>query len=271
MVRTPIIYPGGKTLLLPYIRPLTPPHSLALDLFGGGGAWILDGTHERGVYNDINSNAVNFFRVLRDAEKSKLLAESLRCTPFSREEYFSCDASWQDSSLDEVERARRWFVVINMGFTHEEDCHSFRVSARMSIASSVRNHVDRLGEVHERLRDVVIEHLDFRDALKIYGRGKDTLIFADPPYITQKKDSLKYARSFTMQDHIDLLHALSETDAQVILCGYESEVYFDLLRPPLWSLVQKVRIAQVGNSDYNTRETRTEHIWVKKYERGLWS
>lgn len=263
MVSTCIIYPGGKTLLLPVIRKLVPPHKLCLDLFGGGGAFILDDIHEIGVYNDKNSNAVNFFRVLRDEELANSLIERLRHTPYSREEYFLCDAAWGDTD-DPVERARQWFVLINLGFTHEEDCHSFRVAAGTNVAKSVRNHVDDLPLVVDKLRNITIENLDFRKAMQIYGHGKDTLIFADPPYITpMDRQSLRYKNVMNPRDHYELLMLLKRTDANVILCGYESEMYMDMLRPPDWRLKIHERVAQVGNSDYDEREVRREHIWVK--------
>ena len=266
---TPLIYPGGKTMLLPHIRPLVPPHNRCLDLFGGGGAFILDDTHTEGVYNDLNGEACNFFRVLRNPETSGVLQRLLQFTPYSREEYFACDQSWETCD-DPVERARQWFVVINMGFTHQEDCHSFRVGVSNGVARALRNHVDRLPLVAEKFREITIECLDWRDALRIYGWGVDTLVFADPPYLTTKEQSLRYEHTMEYSDHFDLLVALDQTDAMVILCGYESSLYMDYLKAPKWQLVKKVRIAQVGNSDYKQRETRTEHIWVKKSLGGLW-
>lgn len=266
---TPLIYPGGKTLLLPHLRPLVPPHIRCVDLFGGGGAFILWDEHEEGVYNDLNSEAVNFFRTLRDAEKRERLIESLRATPYSREEYFDCDSTWR-SIDDPVERARQWFVVINMGFTHEEDCHSFRVAIPDGAPRAFKNHVDRLPIIAEKLRGITIECLDWSDALSIYGWGRDTLVFADPPYLNVKENSTGYAHTMSADDHFCLLVALDATDAMVILCGYESRMYTEFLKPPKWQLVKKVRIAKVGNSSYKERETRTEHIWVKKSLGGLW-
>jgi DNA adenine methylase len=270
LVSTPLIYPGGKTLLLPEIRKVTPAHKFAIDLFAGSGAWILDGTHEEGIYNDINSEAVNFMRVCQDQVLYEVLLRKLESTPYSRSEYFRCDTTWE-TEVDPVERARRWFVVINLGFTHEEDCHSFRVGTfGNKVAGALRRHVDDLPKVHERLRDIVIEELDWRRCLAIYAKSADTLVFADPPYITTSSDPVGYRKPFTIKDHFDLLVALTNTPSQVILCGYESEMYLDMLRPPVWQLVKKVRLAQVGNSDYSSRDVRVEHIWVKKPLGGLW-
>lgn len=269
MVQTPVIYPGGKSLLLPEIRKIVPPHKLCLDLFGGGGAFILDDSHEVGVYNDINSNAVHFFRTLRDPDLGRSLREKIQLTPFSREEFQSCVESWRKVT-DPVERAYSWYIVINLGFTHEEDCDSFRVGKGNNNARAFKNHGDRLEEVITKLRNVVIENLDFRRALSIYGRGRDTLIFADPPYITPiGRHAVGYENEFKVSDHIDLLNELSSTDADVILCGYDSPLYHSMLDPKVWNLKIVTRMAQVGNSDYTSRDTRKEHIWTKIKQKGL--
>ena len=268
LVQTPVIYPGGKTLLLPEIRKLVPPHKVCLDLFGGGGAFILDDSHEVGIYNDINEHAVNFFRVLRGADSDRLI-DLIRKTPYSRKEYEDCVKNWRDLG-DPVEKAWAWYVIINLGFTHEESCTSFRVGKGNNIASAFANHGDRLPEVTAKLRKVLIENLDFRHAMSLYGSGKDTLIFADPPYITpEERDAVGYAHHFSTKDHIDLINMLTDTDADVILCGYDSFLYHSMLNKKVWNLKIVTRSAQVGNSDYNKRDVRKEHIWTKIKQRGL--
>lgn len=254
-------------MLLPTLRQFVPSHRFCLDLFGGGGAFILDDSHEEACYNDINGEACNFFRVCRDKIYFELLLSKLRSTPYSREEYFECDRKWE-SEQDPVERARRWFVVVNMGFTHQSDCHSFKTGFSRD-ARALRNHVEDLPEIHEKLRNITIENLDFRRALKVYDRDTpECLIFADPPYLGSKSEM--YQHEFTIRDHMDLLSWLNQTRSQVILCGYDSELYHSSLLPPKWVLVKKVRVAQVGNSSYSERENRVEHIWVKKSLGGMW-
>ena len=57
---------GGKGKLAPKIVPLLPKHHSYIELFGGGGAVLLEkGPSEFEVYNDLNGDLVNFFRILR--------------------------------------------------------------------------------------------------------------------------------------------------------------------------------------------------------------
>ena len=58
------------------------------------------------TYNDLDSEVVNFFAVLRD-QKSALI-EAIGLTPFSREELAS--ACGGTEGVSEIERARRFFI-----------------------------------------------------------------------------------------------------------------------------------------------------------------
>lgn len=252
-------------MLLPHLRKLIPPHQTFLDLFGGGGTLALaDGGP--GVWNDVNSHAVNFFRVLRDESKGHRLIEGLRHTPYAREEYFDAVGArkmdWAEA--DDVERARLWFILVNVGFTHQIDCDSFRVAISPREPRAVYNHIERLEEVARHIRrNIIIENLDFRRAMELYGHGEELLIYADPPYISDNPNTLDYEKPFTLSDHYDLIQLLNRTDAQVLLFGYETELYRDMLPSSRWKLHTIDRKAQVGNGSYDEREIRTEHIWRK--------
>lgn len=64
------------------------------------------------VYNDLDGDVVNLFRVLRDPAQGARLRELLSLTPFSRAEF---DLSYEVSD-DPVEEARRLVVRSFMGF-----------------------------------------------------------------------------------------------------------------------------------------------------------
>lgn len=85
---TPFYWYGGKTSHLKFLLPLinSTPHSTYVESFGGSAAVLLN-KEPSGVevYNDIYSDVVNFFRILRD--KKDELIESISLTPYSREEF----------------------------------------------------------------------------------------------------------------------------------------------------------------------------------------
>lgn len=55
------------------------------------------------MYNDLNSDLVNFFRVLRNKEKAAELIRRLKLTPYAREEYYSFYPMPEEG--DDIERA----------------------------------------------------------------------------------------------------------------------------------------------------------------------
>jgi DNA adenine methylase len=77
---------GGKFSHLDWLLPLLPPSQHYCEPFGGSAAVLLNREPSPvETYNDIDSEVVNFFRVLRDQKDE--LVYAIGMTPFSREEY----------------------------------------------------------------------------------------------------------------------------------------------------------------------------------------
>lgn len=88
-IKRPVLrYHGGKFRLSGWIRSFFPPHQVYVEPFGGAGSVLL--TKEPAyaeVYNDLDGDVVNFFRVLRDPIQRAALCELVALTPFSRAEF----------------------------------------------------------------------------------------------------------------------------------------------------------------------------------------
>lgn len=110
-LRSPIVWFGGKGNMVAKLLPLIPPHRIYVEPFGGGASLLFAKKPSPvEVYNDLDSGLVNFFRVLRDPKKFERLHKLVSLTPYSREEYDFCRATWETCD-DDVERAYRWYVV----------------------------------------------------------------------------------------------------------------------------------------------------------------
>lgn len=84
-----------------------------MEPFGGGASVLLKKEpSEAEVYNDLDGDVVNLFRVLRNPESSQALIAACALTPYSREEFTHA----YGHSEDPVERARRLVVRATMGF-----------------------------------------------------------------------------------------------------------------------------------------------------------
>ena len=81
------------------------------------------------------------------------------------------------------------------------------------------------------------------------------LIYADPPYVhaTRTAHLKSYTCEMTDAAHIELLHALREHEGMVLLSGYDSEMYRELLLG--WNTRTKNTTAERGAK-------KTECLWL---------
>lgn len=112
--RRPILrYHGGKWMIAKWIISHFPEHRIYVEPFGGAGSVLMKKPRSFAeVYNDLDDNVVNVFRILRDPDKAAQLSRLIDLTPWSRTEFF---ASYEETE-DDLERARRTIVRTLMGF-----------------------------------------------------------------------------------------------------------------------------------------------------------
>ncbi len=143
--------------------------------------------------------------------------------PYSREEFEYCRDYWRDC-VDDVERAARYFVAMRQSFNGvgKSWSRSTRESARgMSrAASKYLSAVERLPEIHQRLKGIQIENRDFRQIIKDFNHP-DTFFYLDPPYIADTRLSPNvYEHEMTNEDHEELVESLLRIKGKAMLSGY---------------------------------------------------
>lgn len=215
------------------LLPLIPPHKIYVEVFGGGASLLFAKEPSPvEVYNDLDSGLVNFFRVLRDPEKFARFYHLVAFTPYSREEFDFCRATWQKCE-DEVERAYRWFVVARMSFSGTfARSWSFGVTySHRGMAGTVSrwlSALEMLPAIHERLMRVQIENQDFRTLIPAYDTP-ETCFYMDPVYVPDTRgETDTYPCEMTLDDHRELVDLLLKVKGMVILSGYRHEVYAPL-------------------------------------------
>lgn len=229
-------YHGAKFRLAKWLLPFFPPHNIYVEPFGGAAGVLLHKPREYAeVYNDLDGEIVNFFRVVRDPIQRERLIEACIMTPYAREEF---EAGWLPCD-DPVERARRIAVRAQMGFGSAgatKGTTGFRIDTRRKYGTSQAlwaRFPDNIAFTGDRFTGVLIEN---RPAIEVMRQhdGVDTLHFVDPPYMHATRvigagKSRGYAMEMTDADHADLLRVLLELEGKVILCGYPSSLYRDTL------------------------------------------
>ena len=224
---TAFIYPGGKVRISSWVTSFFPGHKIYVEPFGGAAGVLLNKEPSPlEVYNDLNSDLVNFFRVLRDKEKAAELIRRLRLTPYAREEYYSF---YPMPEGDDIERARALVCRTGMGIGISmavSDSRSDFAGDNKKIGKKAKvfvNRVENMWKIAERFRSVVIECRDALDLIPRYD-SPDTLWYLDPPYNCGY--SFKYRAGV---DQKAMLGAFKNVSGYVVLSGYMSELYADEL------------------------------------------
>lgn len=224
---TAFTYPGGKVRISSWVTSFFPRHRIYVEPFGGAAGVLLNKEPSPlEVYNDLNSNLVTFFRVLRDKEKAAELIRRLRLTPYAREEFTQ---AYMPPEGDDIERARALIVRAGMGIgprgaiSASPTGFAAETKKIRKNAKAFVNRVEKMSEIAERFRSVVIEH---RDALELIPRydSPDTLWYLDPPY--NCRYSFRYSATV---DQEAMLGAFKKVSGYVVLSGYMSELYADEL------------------------------------------
>lgn len=249
-------YPGGKWLLAPWIVSHFPKHRSYIEpFFGGGSVFFHKVIAKHEVINDLSGDVVNLFRVARD--NGNELARVISLTPWAREEY---DLSWIDDTDDPLERARRFLVKV--WTAHSGDLanksgwrNNGKVDVRIPLTESWRKLPARIMQCLDRLQHAQIDNSPAIEVIQRRG-GKDTLIYADPPYVRSTRTSDMYQHEMSDDQHVELLAALDSHPGPVVLSGYRCQLYDERLTH--WTRIDRGNKAGSGAK-------RVESLWLNQH------
>ncbi len=226
--RPALRYYGGKWLLAPWIIGYFPSHDCYVEPFAGAASVLLQKPPSFiEVYNDLNGDVVNFFKMLR--ERPQDLIEAINLTPYSRQEYRDA----QQPAEDSLESARRFYTWSwqGRGRGGVKEPGGWRFMSRKTRGKTPCGDFDNtahLWEVAKRLKNVHIENDDALKVIKRYDTEK-TLFYVDPPYV-QSTRGARWGKSgyvFECSDdqHQKIAEILHSVKGMVVLSGYDSPLY----------------------------------------------
>lgn len=259
MPQSVIKWHGGKSYLAKSIIGLMPPRCKNpnkpdpsdpgylhyVEPYAGGLAVLLandpEGISE--VANDLNFDLFNFWDVIRHQPLFDNFRRIVEGTPFSEKFYEGMSEFLRypiEKDINAVNRAVAFFVACRQslagrmkGFTGVTKTRCRR--GMNNEVSAWLTAVEGLPTVHARLKRVVILN---RDALDVI-RGQDgsrTLFYLDPPYLHSTRATTgEYAHEMDEPAHEQLLAALGGLQGRVLLSGYRSQLYDDMLKSPKWT------------------------------------
>ncbi|AMU18857.1 DNA adenine methylase [Burkholderia cenocepacia] len=233
-VTAPLIsYFGSKFRVAPWVLSHLPPHEIYVEPFGGSAAVLMQKARSRiEIYNDLDGEIVNLFRVVRDDAMRALLIDALNATPYARAEF---EAAWHVAD-EPVERARRLCIRAQMGFGatgSTRPLHSpigFAADVWSDGPGQWLRYPARLAAVGSRLRGTMIEHMPAVELIAKYD-APGVLFYVDPPYLPEVRNSVSrglgrdYRCEMSAFEHADLLAMLANLRGMAVVSGYASGMY----------------------------------------------
>ncbi|WP_434510109.1 DNA adenine methylase [Desulfitobacterium sp. AusDCA] len=211
-MNSPIKWMGGKFRLRKRIVGMLPQdHLCYVEVFGGAG-WVLFSKNPSKVevFNDINGELINFFKVIRNRPSEFI--ETCIYLLVSREIFDEYKNARLDS-LSEVERAVRFYYLVHFSFGAR--MQSFIISPT-GVKIALKTLEQEIKLTRERLLNTIIENRDFELLIKSYDR-QSTLFYCDPPYYGLTGYRSQGSGNFTVEDHIRLRDALARTKGRFLL------------------------------------------------------
>lgn len=235
-------YVGSKIRLMPKLRPILKGMgaSFIVDIFGGSGAVTMGAGFTKRVFNDLDSDVVNFFRVLADPVMSVQMFRGLRRLPMAREMFdgLTSDYATGEKSFDmmaPVPRAVAFFYRSSFAFGGKIRNGGFAASMnetdQVKEIRRYRNVLRTMSRLKEFWQGTVIENQDFETIITGYGKRDGALLFADPPYFGKER---YYTKDFSMEDHARLATALTRVPAAVVVTYYATPEIELLYPPDVW-------------------------------------
>lgn len=259
VTRPALRYHGGKWKLAPWIIGHFPAHRTYVEPYGGAASVLLRKPRSYAeVYNDLDGEIVNLFRVLRNPSQARELVRLVELTPFARAEF-------EESYLlhgDPIEQARRTLLRSFAGFGaagtsgNNTGFRSNTTRAGTTPAGDWMHYPDALTLIAARMRGVVVEMRPSLDMVKAYD-SSETLFYVDPPYPLStrgQQHGAGYRHEMTDDDHRTMAEALRNIKGAAVVSGYPCDLYDNELFPD-WQ-----RITKEAHAD-GARD-RTEVLWL---------
>lgn len=224
MIKSNLRYPGGKSRLMKYIDPYFPSKiDRYLEIFVGGGSVLLHVIQKYNpseiIANDIDSELINYYRVVQNEEVNKQLIELiLEQKGNHSDESFSAvfNALRDNDFYSPLYRAMKYFVINKNGFNGLRRSTFSKQAFERNFKDSNIKRLKAIGNVITRVN---FQNVDFR---KIdLNNIKGFFIYLDPPYHDNSAEGLygkdgKYHSEFDHETFVEFVKILAENNKVMV-------------------------------------------------------
>ena len=248
-------YPGSKQNIASKIVQLIPSHHSYVEPYAGSLSVLFAKPPSNiETINDLDDDVTNLFTCIQqDPEK---LARVVLTTPYSRDVYEKAYNPITPS--DSFMKACNFLIRCWQG--HGFRTNGYRVGWKNDVQGREKMYAlwnwYRLPEcimnTAERLRRVQIEN---RPALEVIRRFdyENVFMYLDPPYLLSTRSAKQYRHEMTDADHEELLNVILHSKAKIMISGYESDLYNEMLSK--WTKYHFSSCSEYGHK-------RTEVVWT---------
>jgi DNA adenine methylase len=265
---------GGKRQLLDALIPLLPPKKIKIycEPFVGGGALLFKLQPETAYINDINSELIRVYKVIKDDVESLISA----LETFKNEaEFFYAVRDWDRDKekyafLTDIQKAAR-ILYLN------KTCYNglFRVNNAGEFNSPFGNYRNpnivnaptlRAVSSYLNTATVCLTSVDYADVLETLPKG--TFVYLDPPYdpVSDTSSFTGYSKGgFTRDDQIRLRKWCDELNARGLQFMLSNSATEFIKEQYAAYNISVVRAKRAINSD-STKRGEVEEVVVRNYE-----
>lgn len=237
-----------------WIISFFPEHHSYLEPFFGSGAVLFNKTRSHiETVNDLDGNVVNLFEwIKKDPER---LAREIYYTPYARQVY---EEAFNRVPKNSLYQAVNFYIRLNMGYGFRTNGQ--KVGWKNDIQGRERAYAsqdwcdlpDKIIQAAERLRGVQIENRPAVDVIERFNY-KNVLIYCDPPYMLSTRHGRQYRMEMDDKEHEILLEVLRSHKGPVLISGYETDLYSDMLRS--WHREERISYTQSSSQ-------KKEVLWM---------
>jgi len=273
-LRSPLRYIGGKYHMSEKIINMFPVNyrdMIYVEPFGGAAHVLVEKrTSKLEIYNDINQNLVNLFKVFQNKEKTDKLIELMTFTPHSRQFFYDVRDDVYVPPIDDemVKKAYKMLYMMVASFSGHSVGKGVNPSWSFNRKDSKSSGMDRLNNLPpkilylvDRFKKIQIENLDFKQCIKDYD-SENTLFYNDPPYWDCE---FYYDGSFSKQDHEDLANILNNIKGKVILSYYYFESLDKWYPKDKWNYYE-IETYKFCEKNIGTHKQKSIELLITNYE-----
>ena len=207
IIPSPLFYMGNKLKLLPQLKPLFPPNiNTFYDLFGGSGVVSLNVESKKTIYNELNPNIYEMFKLFKDYVYQEIINHiNKRVKEFSLPT-MSCDVRTKHYQEEYKQEHNKNYLKFRKFYNHSNKnyldlytltffsfCNLIRFNAKSEFNMPFGNrcylkeHDPQISYACFRIRKLNLE-LKNEEAINYIKDnfdkfGEDDFIYLDPPYL----------------------------------------------------------------------------------------